>query len=370
MGQSPASRLNVLLRSVVLASVRIQNFRAFSDFKVEGLARLNLLIGRNGSGKTTLLEALFLLLGAHNPEIPVRLNVLRGTQPFAPEPDDTWGWLFRDKLTRSPIVVEATQDDGTTANLELSLDPGVAVLRAPGDKATLSGPGPAGSHTTGPARRLVLRFTRNGQQIDSSAYHAGDRVELQGAQTPAFPNSFFLSTHGRSPDEDARRFGMLEEAGRDNELVQVLKTLEPRLKRLSVYLAGDRPALRADVGIGRLVPVAYLGEGFVRTVSMVLAATTAPNGCVLIDEFDNGLHYSVLPAVWAGLGDAIRSANAQLIATTHSRECVAAAHGAAKSQLQYDLAVKRLERTERAVQAVPYTQESLETALSLDWELR
>ena len=67
MGQSPASRLNVLLRSVVLASVRIQNFRAFSDFKVEGLARLNLLIGRNGSGKTTLLEALFLLLGAHNP---------------------------------------------------------------------------------------------------------------------------------------------------------------------------------------------------------------------------------------------------------------------------------------------------------------
>lgn len=356
----------------MFTSVRIQNFRAFRDFNLEGLDRLNLFIGKNGSGKTTLLEALFLLLGAHNPEISVRLNVFRGTQAFTPEVDDTWGWLFHSKDTESSIVVEATQDDGKAANLVVALRPGTAVLRGPTDqtKNAPHPPLPTSPTTALTGAQLSLVFSRDGQRFEAHARHAGDHVDFQPAAKPAFPGGYFLSTHLRTPEETSLRFGKLEEDGRDRELVEALKALEPSLKRLSLYVAANQPALRADVGIGRLIPIALLGEGFVKALSIAIAVMTAPNGCVLVDEFDNGLHYSVLQQVWANIGDAVAGAHTQLLATTHSRECVAAAHAAAKERLQYDLSVYRLERSEHGIQAVRYTRESLETALELDWEVR
>jgi AAA15 family ATPase/GTPase len=46
---------------MLLNSLHIKGFRGFTDFKVEGLGRVNLIIGRNNAGKTTLLEAIGLL---------------------------------------------------------------------------------------------------------------------------------------------------------------------------------------------------------------------------------------------------------------------------------------------------------------------
>ena len=45
----------------MIRSITIRRFRGFREIKVEGLASINLLVGRNNSGKTTLLEAIHLL---------------------------------------------------------------------------------------------------------------------------------------------------------------------------------------------------------------------------------------------------------------------------------------------------------------------
>ena len=49
-------------------SVNIRNFRSFSDVKIDGCRRINIIVGENGSGKTALLEALFLAAGV-SPEL-------------------------------------------------------------------------------------------------------------------------------------------------------------------------------------------------------------------------------------------------------------------------------------------------------------
>ena len=59
----------------MLKTVRIKNFRGFTDLTLDGLERVNLLAGANGTGKTAILEALFLHVGAHNPEIGLRINI-------------------------------------------------------------------------------------------------------------------------------------------------------------------------------------------------------------------------------------------------------------------------------------------------------
>ncbi|HEY9835988.1 MAG TPA: AAA family ATPase, partial [Vampirovibrionales bacterium] len=46
----------------MLRDISLKNYRMFKDFQIDGLARVNLLVGPNNSGKTSLLEAIHLLL--------------------------------------------------------------------------------------------------------------------------------------------------------------------------------------------------------------------------------------------------------------------------------------------------------------------
>ena len=41
--------------------ISIKNFRVIGSLEVDGLRRINLIVGRNNSGKTSFLESLFLL---------------------------------------------------------------------------------------------------------------------------------------------------------------------------------------------------------------------------------------------------------------------------------------------------------------------
>ena len=61
----------------MLTSLRISNYRAFRELRIDELSRINLISGRNNSGKTTLLEAL-LMLSAGHPEITLHTAIIRG----------------------------------------------------------------------------------------------------------------------------------------------------------------------------------------------------------------------------------------------------------------------------------------------------
>jgi len=45
----------------MLRDLTIKNYRAFKDFSIDGLARVNLIVGDNNAGKTSFLEAVYLL---------------------------------------------------------------------------------------------------------------------------------------------------------------------------------------------------------------------------------------------------------------------------------------------------------------------
>ncbi len=79
---------------MMFQSVSIKNFRGFQDFRLEGLERFNLLLGRNNAGKTSILEAMFLLLGPTNPQLTLTINAFRGIEQYKAEADDLWvGYL-------------------------------------------------------------------------------------------------------------------------------------------------------------------------------------------------------------------------------------------------------------------------------------
>jgi hypothetical protein len=356
-------------------TLRIQRFRGFRELSVENLGRTNLFMGANNVGKTALLESLFLLLGSHNPEISVRLNHFRGIDVVSTDPEETWGWHFHDKELSSPIVISAIDEEGGTFTLTGEISQSLTAVR-PGAAAPKLQPRAVSGQelSTAPAMRgLKLRLDRPGAPpLESFAGVAADgTVRFDSAIGTAFPLSVFLPTTLRSSKEDAERFARLEEMpGRDEDLVRVLRSADSRVRRISAYSAFGSTMLRADIGAGRLVPLAFMGQGFLRILSMVLSVMSCQNGCVLIDEIENGVYHTAHRPVWRALIEAARAANVQIFATTHSQECMASAHAAAKECLQHDLSVYRLERADGDIRAVSLPYESLDTALEQGWEVR
>jgi hypothetical protein len=211
----------------------------------------------------------------------------------------------------------------------------------------------------------------SGETFHSYARVIGENV--QGEQYPKpsrLPSGVFLSTRERFFREEAQRFSDLEAVGRQTEIITTLQILEPRLDRLAILLLGGIPIMHGDIGMGRLLPILVMGEGMTRLLSIVLAIATTSGGIVLIDEIENGLHYSVMTKVWAAIAQAARDADVQLFATTHSWECITAAHEAFSQSEDYDFRLYRLERADSDIQPVRYDQGMLDAAIKVGMEVR
>jgi hypothetical protein len=103
----------------MITELEIQNFRGFKNLKLEGLRRVNLLMGGNDTGKTSVLEALVLLLGdtrsLHNLATAFRNNQAGG-EPSHNRDDleNYWMWLFFEKDPKNPIRMSCQTIQGGT----------------------------------------------------------------------------------------------------------------------------------------------------------------------------------------------------------------------------------------------------------------
>jgi hypothetical protein len=191
------------------------------------------------------------------------------------------------------------------------------------------------------------------------------------ADMPPRPSSIFLSPRLRNnQQEELVRFGEVELAGFANKIVDCLRVIDPRIKRLTTIAAAPAPMLYADVGLERLVPLGFMGDGISRLLSMTLALYSAHNGTILIDEVENGLHHTALPEVWNNLNWLSREFNVQVFATTHSYECLVAARDAFKANENQDLLVHRLSRREAGIVATTYPYDALDFTLDYGAEIR
>ncbi|MEK9138830.1 MAG: ATPase, partial [Bacteroidota bacterium] len=78
----------------------------------------------------------------------------------------------------------------------------------------------------------------------------------------------------------------------------------------------------------------------------------------------------VMSKVWKAVGRATREVDVQLFATTHSWECVRAAHEAFDTDDTYDFMLHRLDRVEDKVSVMSYDRETLAAAFKNDLEVR
>lgn len=357
-------------------SFKAINFRCFHELTITDLERVNLIAGANNVGKTALLEALFVHCGAYNPELTLRLSAFRGIETVKLElgrwSGTPWDSLFSGfDITKR---VELVGENEVTGHRILRLK----VVRYPEELAKIGRLVQHGSDkpedipiSSEVAQVLELEYE---EKEKSGKYHmilAPRGLLTEPIPPPPFQTFFLAALMRNSPfREEAELYGKLETYNKQVVPLQVLQLIEPRLRRLAIVVIAGEPILHGDIGIGRLIPLPIMGEGMVRLASLVLHISNAPNGVVLVDEIENGLHHSILPKVWRAIGEVARQFNTQVFATTHSLECIVAAHRAFTESDIYDFRLHRLDRSKETIHVVTYDQETLEAAIETDLEVR
>ena len=91
---------------------------------------------------------------------------------------------------------------------------------------------------------------------------------------------------------------------------------------------------------------------------------------MLIDEIENGLHHRVLGNVFSNLLKMAKRFNVQVVATTHSAECIDAAFDSLGRGDEGDFAFHRIDQSEKGTKAFHFDREMLETAAEFAMEVR
>ena len=362
---------------------KVRNFRGLRNLDIDSLERVNLIAGKNNVGKTALLEALFLHTGPNIPALGAAVNDFRGLQHNSMR--EVFHGIFRNFDPDSGIELSASGDWGQNDRILR-----IRLAKTDRSQVTFTDAGTAELQRMGITRRIsneriVMEYVdENSESFESDGWMIGAQmggsiqsVVVEGRQAEIENRSaasYLPSLHRSNPADDAERFSNLSVNRKHRKVESVMKRVEPRLQGLSVITRGAVPMIHAELeGQERLLPMPFLGDGMARLLSLALVIGASTKGTLaLIDEIENGLHHSVMQSVWSGIAQFAREFDVQIFATTHSWECIHAAHKAFSEDELYDFRLHRLDRIgdEDDIKAVTYDRETLDAALEMEFEVR
>ena len=352
----------------MLKSVRVSNFRVFDDLSIDSLSRVNLIAGRNNAGKTSLLEALFLLSGGGDPQMALNMNVIRG--PDLPVSgsretlrDTYWKPMFTTLDTSRTIEIAGVHAERGALKLRISLERPTVMELPFGESGEIS----MDELSVEPA--LAFSFKVGSRpEVRGSARIKGRSLRLDQPSVAIPFDAVMLTTQFKNHLEDAERLSRLRKRKQGEKILSALQIIEPRLRIAEENSSSGSPMIWGDIGLPELVPLAVMGEGMTRLARLALAIATVPGGLVLVDEIETGLHHSVLVDVWRAVDEAAKQFDTQVVATTHSYECIEAAHRALGDGDGFLL--HRLEASDKGNRCVTYSPESIDAAMRHELEVR
>lgn len=352
-------------------SFKLQNFRCFQELSLTGLGRVNLIAGHNNVGKTALLEALFIYCGAYNPELTIRVNAFRGVEKLELKPfksaETPWDSLFYNFSTSEELRMDAKDDKGGNRALRLS------IMNRPKELGNVIKPVETVSDKAAnlpiSQKVLQLKYSEKGTKFYMFLDAGGLRTH-PAPEPPPFPSYFLNARRSLSLNEQAELFGVMDLRGQSQLILESLKILEPRLQELSMIFSQGSPMVHGNIGLERPLPLILMGDGMSRLFSLLTVIGNSKDGVILVDEIENGLHHSRLTDIWKAIGKAAADFNTQVFASTHSLECIVAAHRAFSENKNYPFRLHRLENRGGKIAAVTYDQETLEAAIENEFEVR
>jgi AAA15 family ATPase/GTPase len=373
----------------MLNSFYIRNFRLFREFSIENLGQVNLIAGKNNSGKSCLLEALYLY--AQNAS-PIALHeIMRSHQ-------ETW-----------EINQESRNHQfGETESPFRHLFYGYHLPKIGTDSIEIG-------HLHEVKKRLKLQIAAY-QTVETKAGRIASRVDttqltneeldifelvIECEENDRFRRLFYLNREIRKQiqpflknERDIAKYnvqyvpsGQFENQEASNlwdkinihphlrqEVFKGLRLIDDGIQEIvKIGDSHDTSFILIYRESDERLPLLSQGDGMAHLFHIVLALVNAKGGLLLIDEFENGLHYEVHPKLWKLIFQLAEQLNVQVFATTHSQDTVQALKQVACSLQQNNntkfIKLKPLPKA-GVIKSVEFDFESLSSVLEQGIEVR
>lgn len=365
-------------------SLYIKNYKNLESLQIDKLGRVNLIAGENNVGKSSLLEAVSILQSGGSFEWLKRLLEFRG------EAADRY--MEKRKEMDSFLSFVPNYDDKHKFELPIILSDMEQEVKIRFVYYTEMQITENGIDRT--IRSVIENYDPNNYYDDLGfgleiVPSLGQRVlyTFNGVVPHMQMELLNKVQYVRMGDVNTRNnpslFDKLALTPLQKEVVKALQIIETGITDLN-FLKDDRRRNRFSrernddndervpyIAIeGEKTPrrLSSMGDGVNRILTIILAMLNAKGGVLLIDEFENGLHYSVQQKLWKVIFNLSRSLDIQVFVTTHSRDAIRAF---VAENIENDGTFIRLERRKNKVVAVTYdNKEDLELVLEQDIEIR
>ena len=378
---------------VLLNSLQLENYRGFKQYRLSGLARVNLLVGKNNCGKTSILEAVQILASQGDHRILASIakrrgeTIMHGAEQSVLHPDishffhghhfdlgDRFGIANGDESVSLRMQVKSffdlnEQEKPSHESLFHEIHPNY-LRDISGDALGLHAIGiERRPHQTLPTFWLVSQEGALYFEKSQPGLFSTSKIRLAPIQ--------FVSSELLGLGSMGRMWNQLISEGREHEIIQSLNILEPDLANIH-FLFDDVPhrsdGSRVLVGFQdpkrKRVPLGSFGEGMRRMLALSLSLNQAQGGILLVDEIDTGLHYSILGDMWLLIVKAAIQYDLQVFATTHSLDCIRGLAWLCENhpELAGEVSVQKIDR--RLDEAVGLDSDEIQIAVDQNLEVR
>lgn len=335
-----------------LPDLLIEGFRGIESLTIPKLERVTLLTGKNGVGKTTVLDA-------------VQVYATRGhsAQRLLMERGETF-------LTTDVEDDEVTVADGSALFHKWDAYPGtkglIGSLNMGGEILTIE------PYIQAPRYEEVKKFLNLSQDsilafkfsLGDQSWHSYGMEDappmIRGSRLgPSMPNDNLL----------AQWWGGVALSSEQSSAVAALE-LATNTSIEGIALVNKEQIVVRIKEHAHRIPLRSLGDGAVRLFGVALALANSRDGFLFIDEAENGIHHSIQRDYWRMVLQAAHDNNVQVLATTHSWDCVRAFAQATVANEDVEGVLVRLEKDNDGIYPVEYSEDDLKVCAEQGIEVR
>lgn len=323
-----------------LDSLKIQNFRLLEDIEVRKLGHVNLIVGKNNSGKSTVLEALALLASGFDSETVNRLTKNREVSRYESsneQANDFSSLSFKNMFNTFRVKNKDIKIFIGNSFFFITIKYGSPFTKGFKDNKLNS---------------YYISGTNYEEKIIVSSNfelnHLGKTNKFFEAKYKPIFNYQYIDTNPVNIKIIANEWEDIILTEAEDLALQMLRLIEPKIIDLAFINQDNQrtPFVRLK-DISERTPLHSMGDGIFRLLQIILKVLKARDGFLLIDEFENGLHYSVQPEVWRLIFELAGRYNIQVFATTHSWDCIESFAQVAKEREDLEGVLFRMGRSVR-----------------------
>lgn len=350
---------------MMLFDLRIENFRCFHETEIAGFKNINLISGKNNSGKTALLEAIY-LLKSPTPEALLNLRKIRKESELILKemPANAWDELFsnrkKDKtieiIQLSPFLQEDFRSslslphllhgdiivDFRTVQIEFwEADKALAIKYGANsfktEEALSANKAISWEHITEKYNPYFERKKGDLLYLYEGNIFLEDPENVTKKGKPSMiakkePNELYeiecvQFLPSRAIIAEDKQLAILysqvrkKNANTIKTLLEGFQAIDENIEFVELIVDAE-PTLYLQKKGEDTRPLKMFGDAMNRIAEFILKIIANEGGTLLIDEIENGIHWSNQEKVWEIIFTLAEKHEVQIFATTHSKEMI------------------------------------------------